>query len=80
MMLATMYAKERHSEFNTKMNYKWVQKIKIKETYAMYNIFPLNDLNRLNVDLQNKQKAADVTNQSIVILLNNILPSHVGQF
>jgi len=57
-----------------------VQKIKIKETYAMYKIFPLNDLNRLNVDLQNKQKAADVTNQSIVILLNNILPSHVGQF
>ncbi|XP_037708960.1 adenylyl cyclase X E-like isoform X1 [Drosophila subpulchrella] len=53
MMLATMYAKERQSEFNTKMNYK------------------------LNVDLQNKQKAADVTNQSIVILLNNILPSHV---
>ncbi|XP_037709263.1 adenylyl cyclase X E-like isoform X2 [Drosophila subpulchrella] len=53
MMLATMYAKERQSEFNTKMNYK------------------------LNVDLQNKQKAADVTNQSIIILLNNILPSHV---
>ncbi|XP_017065352.2 LOW QUALITY PROTEIN: adenylyl cyclase X E-like [Drosophila eugracilis] len=53
MMLITMYAKERQSEFNTKMNYK------------------------LNVDLQNKQKAADVTNQSIIILLNNILPSHV---
>ncbi|XP_016963059.1 adenylyl cyclase X E-like [Drosophila biarmipes] len=30
-----------------------------------------------NVDLHNKQKAADVTNQSIIILLNNILPSHV---
>ncbi|XP_039494797.1 adenylyl cyclase X E isoform X1 [Drosophila santomea] len=53
MMLLTMYAKERQSEFNTKMNYK------------------------LNVDLQNKQKAADLTNQSIIILLNNILPSHV---
>ncbi|XP_044315928.1 adenylyl cyclase X E-like isoform X2 [Drosophila rhopaloa] len=53
MMLITMYAKERQSEFNTKMNYK------------------------LNVDLQKKQKAADVTNQSIIILLNNILPSHV---
>ncbi|XP_044250922.1 adenylyl cyclase X E-like isoform X1 [Drosophila takahashii] len=53
MMLATMYAKERQSEFNTKMNFK------------------------LNVDLQSKQKAADVTNQSIIILLNNILPSHV---
>ncbi|XP_044250956.1 adenylyl cyclase X E-like [Drosophila takahashii] len=53
MMLATMYAKERQSEFNTKMNFK------------------------LNVDLQNKQKAADVTNQSIIILLNNSLPSHV---
>jgi len=35
---------------------------------------------RLNLDLQNKQKSADVTNQSIIILLNNILPSHVGQF
>ncbi|XP_016964662.1 adenylyl cyclase X E-like isoform X4 [Drosophila biarmipes] len=56
MMLATMYAKERHSEFNTKINYK------------------------LNVDLQSKQKAADVTNQSIIILLNNILPSHVVLF
>nr|XP_017012684.2 adenylyl cyclase X E-like isoform X1 [Drosophila takahashii] len=32
---------------------------------------------KLNVDLLNKQKAADVTNQSIIILLNNILPSHV---
>uniref|UniRef100_A0A6P4DYU6 adenylate cyclase n=1 Tax=Drosophila rhopaloa TaxID=1041015 RepID=A0A6P4DYU6_DRORH len=32
---------------------------------------------KLNVDLQKKQKAADVTNQSIIILLNNILPSHV---
>ncbi|XP_039494766.1 adenylyl cyclase X E isoform X1 [Drosophila santomea] len=53
MMLMTMYAKERQSEFNTKMNYK------------------------LNLDLQKKQKSADVTNQSIIILLNNILPSHV---
>ncbi|EDV58758.2 uncharacterized protein Dere_GG23801 [Drosophila erecta] len=53
MMLITMYAKERQSEFNTKMNYK------------------------LNLDLQHKQKAADITNQSIIILLNNILPSHV---
>ncbi|XP_043064590.1 adenylyl cyclase X E-like [Drosophila ficusphila] len=53
MMLLTMYAKERQTEFNTKINYK------------------------LNVDLQKKQKAADVTNQSIIILLNNILPSHV---
>ncbi|XP_016970905.1 adenylyl cyclase X E [Drosophila rhopaloa] len=32
---------------------------------------------KLNVDLHKKQKAADVTNQSIIILLNNILPSHV---
>ncbi|XP_065723990.2 adenylyl cyclase X E isoform X4 [Drosophila suzukii] len=32
---------------------------------------------KLNLDLRNKQKAADVTNQSIIILLNNILPSHV---
>ncbi|XP_050740751.1 adenylyl cyclase X E-like isoform X2 [Drosophila biarmipes] len=32
---------------------------------------------KLNVDLRNKQKAADVTNQSIIILLHNILPSHV---
>ncbi|XP_052853494.1 adenylyl cyclase X E-like isoform X1 [Drosophila gunungcola] len=53
MMLLTMYAKERQTEFNTKINYK------------------------LNVDLHKKQKAADVTNQSIIILLNNILPSHV---
>ncbi|KMY89990.1 adenylyl cyclase X E isoform X2 [Drosophila simulans] len=53
MMLITMYAKERQTEFNTKMNYK------------------------LNLDLQKKQKSADVTNQSIIILLNNILPSHV---
>ncbi|XP_017065346.2 adenylyl cyclase X E [Drosophila eugracilis] len=53
MMLITMYAKERQSEFNTKMNYK------------------------LNVDLQNKQKAADIANQSVIILLNNILPAHV---
>ncbi|XP_043653646.1 adenylyl cyclase X E-like isoform X3 [Drosophila teissieri] len=53
MMVMTMYAKERQSEFNTKMNYK------------------------LNLDLQKKQKSADVTNQSIIILLNNILPSHV---
>ncbi|XP_043063825.1 adenylyl cyclase X E-like [Drosophila ficusphila] len=53
MMLVTMYAKERQTEFNTKINYK------------------------LNVDLQNKQKAADVTNQTIIILLNNILPAHV---
>ncbi|KAH8282108.1 hypothetical protein KR054_005453 [Drosophila jambulina] len=32
---------------------------------------------RLNVNLKKKQKAASVTNQSIIILLNNILPSHV---
>ncbi|KAH8253637.1 hypothetical protein KR032_006337, partial [Drosophila birchii] len=32
---------------------------------------------RLNVSLQNKQKMANVTNQTILILLNNILPSHV---
>jgi len=38
-----------------------------------------NAIHRQNVDLHNKQKAADVTNQSIIILLNNILPSHVGR-
>ncbi|XP_017108635.2 adenylyl cyclase X E-like isoform X1 [Drosophila bipectinata] len=32
---------------------------------------------KLNNDLKNKQKDADLTNQSLVILLNNILPSHV---
>ncbi|XP_043650639.1 adenylyl cyclase X E [Drosophila teissieri] len=53
MMLLTMYAKERQSEFNTKMNFK------------------------INQDLQSKQKAADLTNKSIKILLTNILPSHV---
>nr|NP_620474.2 adenylyl cyclase X B [Drosophila melanogaster]AAF53227.3 adenylyl cyclase X B [Drosophila melanogaster] len=53
MMLLTMYAKERQSEFNTKINFK------------------------INQDLQGKQKAADITNKSIIILLTNILPSHV---
>jgi len=37
-------------------------------------------VNRINQDLQGKQKAADITNKSIIILLTNILPSHVGQF
>ncbi|KAH8234021.1 hypothetical protein KR032_010953, partial [Drosophila birchii] len=32
---------------------------------------------RLNVNLKNKQKDANITNQSIIILLNNILPAHV---
>ncbi|XP_020815073.1 adenylate cyclase type 2-like [Drosophila serrata] len=32
---------------------------------------------RLNVSLKNKQNMANATNQSILILLNNILPSHV---
>ncbi|KAH8389511.1 hypothetical protein KR200_008067, partial [Drosophila serrata] len=32
---------------------------------------------RLNVNLKNKQRVANATNQSIIILLNNILPSHV---
>ncbi|KAH8327774.1 hypothetical protein KR074_003546, partial [Drosophila pseudoananassae] len=32
---------------------------------------------KLNIDLKNKQQAADITNQSILILLNNLLPSHV---
>ncbi|KAH8250808.1 hypothetical protein KR038_003498, partial [Drosophila bunnanda] len=35
---------------------------------------------RLNVNLKKKQKVANATNQSIIILLNNILPSHVGEF
>ncbi|XP_026834758.1 adenylyl cyclase X E [Drosophila erecta] len=53
MMFLTMYAKERQSEFNTKINFK------------------------INQDLQIKQKSADITNKSIIILLTNILPSHV---
>ncbi|KAH8308454.1 hypothetical protein KR059_012990, partial [Drosophila kikkawai] len=32
---------------------------------------------RLNLNLKNKQTVASATNQSIIILLNNILPSHV---
>ncbi|KAH8237288.1 hypothetical protein KR038_009329 [Drosophila bunnanda] len=32
---------------------------------------------RLNVNLKKKQKMANATNQSILVLLNNILPSHV---
>ncbi|XP_034667573.1 adenylyl cyclase X E-like [Drosophila subobscura] len=53
MTLFTMYLKERHSEFNNKIGYRW------------------------SVDLWKKQKDADRTNQSITIVLNNILPSHV---
>ncbi|XP_070144846.1 adenylyl cyclase X E-like isoform X2 [Drosophila kikkawai] len=34
---------------------------------------------RLNVNLKNKQQAATATNQSIIILLNNILPARVAQ-
>ncbi|KAH8413312.1 hypothetical protein KR009_009971, partial [Drosophila setifemur] len=32
---------------------------------------------KINVDLQKKQQSASITNQSIIILLNNILPAHV---
>ncbi|XP_022216506.2 adenylyl cyclase X E-like isoform X2 [Drosophila obscura] len=51
--LITMYLKERHSEFNNKIGYKW------------------------SVELRRKQEDADKTNQSISIVLNNILPGHV---
>lgn len=73
IVAVTSYLKERQIEFANKVNFRWV-------------VGPLN----LNIgliklfswqkELENKERDAHLTNQSIIILLNNILPSHVGKF
>lgn len=68
---------DRQTEFIAKVDYKWV--LPKKKNYFK-NIFKLIVFNfSWKRQLLKKQDDAKFTNETISILINNILPSHVGE-